>query len=337
MAMRPLMATRCLRASVSPRLVLPARCYSAPARRPPRKPTSAPTRQAYIGKLAAASELADDEPLKGGFFEFWDIHDPAAPADVRETARTFWKKVTPRHMDPVVRTKLLRQMRNLDWPPHEPDWQSGSEEDDLELYNWVDEAYPQALYQMGLYTPPDWTEEDAKEEIESQKELHELLKEGYHGEWLQSWRDDYGGAIIDEVHRRSPDFSTPPALIWESRDSGRIEWMAHYTADCAFAYLFECDFTPVNEGPRKFWERQARLFARRMGGTAHGLRGGPMLPYDEAAEVAAAEQAEQDFAAGKLDLAFSEKENAILREVGPDNPPADYVGNKLQFWGDKSE
>ncbi|KAA1087331.1 hypothetical protein PGT21_029175 [Puccinia graminis f. sp. tritici] len=210
-----------------------------------------------------------------------------APAKLRRQALEMYAQCKLSERDPTTRFAIVRQMRNLDLPPHQELWQGINATDELALYRWVDEAFGQLIYQKGLWRPSkDWGPEDDEAEAIQRVENLSLLRTAYEEQILNPLKERFGTSevtiALSEL-RDDQKLYKEPAIIWQSvnRKTNEIslEWMSEYTADVVWPGLVSCQ--PSYQVARRYWEAEARLFSNLIGGVARGMgENGEMLPFD---------------------------------------------------------
>ncbi|OAV98175.1 hypothetical protein PTTG_00253 [Puccinia triticina 1-1 BBBD Race 1] len=210
-----------------------------------------------------------------------------APANLRKQALEMYAQCKLSERDPTTRFAIVRQMRNLDLPPHRELWQGINATDELALYRWVDEAFGQLIYQKGLWRPSDdWGPEDDKAEAIQRVENLSLLRTVYEEQIVNPLKEHFGGSEVTIALSELSDdqkLYKEPAIIWQSvdRKSGdtSLEWMSEYTADVVWPGLVRCQ--PSYQVARRYWENEARLFSQSVGGVARGMgENGEMLPFE---------------------------------------------------------
>ncbi|POW16877.1 hypothetical protein PSTT_01022 [Puccinia striiformis] len=195
-----------------------------------------------------------------------------APPHLRRQALDMYAQCKLSERGPTTRFAIVRQMRNLDLPPHQELWQGINATDELALYRWVDGAFGQLIYQKGLWRPSrDWGPEDDEAEAIQRAENLNLLRTAYEEQIVNPLKERFGSSevtiALSEL-RDDQTIYTEPAIIWQSvdRKTGEIslEWMSEYTADVAWPGL---------------------AFSKSVGGVARGLgKDGEMLPFDNETE-----------------------------------------------------
>ncbi|PLW39148.1 hypothetical protein PCASD_07599 [Puccinia coronata f. sp. avenae] len=148
--------------------------------------------------------------------------------------------------EPTTRFAIVRQMRNLDLPPHQELWQGINPTDELSLYKWVDEAFGQLLYQKGLWKPSsEWSPDDDIAEAAEKEENLKLLREAYEEQVLNPLKKQFGDSEVTIALSKLPEdqqIYKEPAIIWQSinqkTQETSLEWMSEYTADVVWPGLF---------------------------------------------------------------------------------------------------
>lgn len=176
-------------------------------------------------------------------------------------------------------------MRSFDLPPHSSLWQSITPDDELRLYRWIDEAFGQLLYHKRLWTPSvHWSEADDVQERDRRAHYLLLLRQAYNDQLIKPLEAQYGPHAVSTAlsDLNQTDF-VEPAVVWESvcSETGEtvLDWMAEKTADVLWPGLVSCG--PSHIVARRYWESEARRFAKLVGGKARGMADdGSMVELD---------------------------------------------------------
>lgn len=200
-----------------------------------------------------------------------------APIHLRRQALEMYAQCKLSERDSITRFAIARQMRNLDLPPHQELWQGITAKDELSLYRWIDEAFGQLMYQKGLWKPSsDWGPEDDQAEAERRSENLRLLQVAYEEQIVNPLKKRFGDSEVTialSALREDQKLYCQPAVIWESVDPQTgvisLEWMSEYTADVVWPGLASC--RAEYQIARRYWEAEAREFAKSIGGVACGM------------------------------------------------------------------
>ncbi|KAI8459076.1 hypothetical protein BY996DRAFT_6430040 [Phakopsora pachyrhizi] len=200
-----------------------------------------------------------------------------SPDHLKKQAYEMYNRSKLSNHDPVTRLAILRQMRNLDLPPHRMLWQSIEPKHELSLLRWTDQAFGQLLYQKRLWKPShDWGIEDDRQEEEMRLKNLEILRSGYEEQILGPLKDMYGPSEVTVAISnlsKEQQLYCEPAIVWETGDpeTGKnvLEWMSEYTADVVWPGLVRCK--AEYQIARRYWEAEAREFSRSRGGVPMGL------------------------------------------------------------------
>lgn len=225
------------------------------------------------------------------------------PIHIQQQAFKSYQKCKLSSLNPIIRFSVVRKMRLLDLPPHQSLWQSINSKDEINLYNWINEAFGQLLYIKKLWIPSnDWNETDDRIEKRQLDENLEILKDSFQKQILRPLKSKYGehlvesninqliksqyGAhsLLDDDDESQDESFLKPAIIWRTRcaETGEevIEWMSEKTSDVVWPGLVSLNSNQTIA--RRYWESEARKFAKQIGGIAKGLgKHGEMLEIDE--------------------------------------------------------
>lgn len=256
--------------------------------------------QQYSSKIPPRSSTFKSNPSKQSKFNFKFAEDSNnltqlsfdAPANLQKQALEMYSQCKLSEQEPTTRFAIVRQMRNLDLPPHQDLWQDINASDELALYKWINEAFGQLLYQKGLWKPSlDWTLEDEEAEATQREENLQLLRRLYEEQILEPLKKRFGDAEVTTLLSNLPKnqkIYNEPAIIWQSINQktkeNSLEWMSEYTADVAWPGLVSCK--PSYQLARKYWEAEARKFAELTGGVACGMGNNrEMLPCEKENQI----------------------------------------------------
>ncbi|KAH9822245.1 hypothetical protein DFH28DRAFT_1078541 [Melampsora americana] len=166
-------------------------------------------------------------------------------------------------------------MRLLDLPPHQSQFQSITSKDEINLYNWIDQAFVQLLYLKKLWIPTkDWSETDDRIEEDQRDQNWLILKESFQHQILNPLGFKYGHHLVES------NLNQLIQTICPEKGEEIIEWMSEKTSDVIWPGLvrLRADQTIA----RKYWESESRRFSTRFGGVPRGLgKDGEMLEIDE--------------------------------------------------------
>lgn len=269
-----------VRSSVSSQVIL-QKSYSS--QRGPKASTfkQKPTKNHTIELQQAVDQSSTDNLTK--LSQDASIHLKKQALEMYESCRLS-------NRDSITRFAIVRQMRNLDLPPHREVWQGINPTDELQLYRWINEAFGQLLYMKKLWKPClDWSPEDDQTELELNHENYQLLQIAYQDQIVNPLKNRFGDdqvTIALSNLRDDEQLYIKPAIIWRSKNmEGEIslEWMSELTADVIWPGLVSCK--PEYEVARRYWESEAKKFSESMGGVPCGMSpDGQMLAADDKVE-----------------------------------------------------